>query len=333
MERADLDQRLAGKNLQGFWAMERSLHGERKPKPYLWKWDDIQEALELAAEHVPMDQTGRRAIVLRNPTVEGGITDTLNVSIQLVKPGEIAKAHRHVASAIRFIIQGSPQACTIVEGERFAMEEGDLVTTPNWTWHDHYNGSDKPVVWLDGLDARLVRFLHVGFSEGYHHERQVVEKPDGRMDRLMGYARPSWLKSESVTPPFRYRWAEISPALTALKESEGDPFDGIRLQYIDPTNGGPTLLTFSCEIQLLRPREKLRPHRHTSSVVYQVFRGTGATTVEGENLSWERKDVFTIPPWQWHSHENRSGEDAVLFSITDWPALKALGFYREEAES
>ena len=333
MDIAELDQQLAKKNLQGFWAMERSFGGGLKPKPFLWKWEDIQEALDLASEHVPMDKTGRRAIVLRNPTVEAGITDTLNVSIQLVKPGEIAKAHRHVASAIRFVIQGSPQACTIVEGERFAMDEGDLITTPNWTWHDHHNGSDKPVIWLDGLDARLVRFLHVGFSEPYNHERQVVEKPDGRMDKLLGYARPSWMKSDTLTPPFRYRWTDVFPTLSALKESEGDPFDGVRLQYIDPTNGGPTLLTFSCEIQLLRPHEKLRPHRHTSSVVYQVFRGRGLTRVEEETLSWERKDVFTIPPWNWHSHENPSDEDTILFSITDWPALKALGFYREETRN
>ena len=36
------------------------------------------------------------------------------------------------------------------------MEEGDLITTPNWTWHDHYNGSDESVIWLDGLDVRLL---------------------------------------------------------------------------------------------------------------------------------------------------------------------------------
>jgi gentisate 1,2-dioxygenase len=211
------------------------------------------------------------------------------------------------------------------------MAEGDLITTPNWTWHDHYNGSDKPVVWLDGLDARLVRFLRAGFSENYTHERQVVEKPDGRTERLLGYARPTWAKPEFLTPPFRYRWSDVFPALMALKESEGDPFDGIQLRYIDPSNGGSTLLTFSCEIQLLRPHEQLRPHRHTNSAVYQVFRGQGVTRVEEETLSWNRKDIFMVPPWQWHSHENRSDEVAILFSITDWPALKALGFYREEA--
>jgi gentisate 1,2-dioxygenase len=29
---------------------------------------------------------------------------------------------------------------------------GDMVLTPPWTWHDHGNGSDEPVLWMDGLD-------------------------------------------------------------------------------------------------------------------------------------------------------------------------------------
>jgi 1-hydroxy-2-naphthoate dioxygenase len=328
MEISDLDQRLAKKNLQGFWAMD---HDTKKMKPYLWRWDDIYDALQLASEHVPMDKTGRRAILLRNPFVDGGITESLNVSIQMVKPGEIAKAHRHVPAAIRFVIQGSPQTFTIVEGERFPMEEGDLITTPNWTWHDHFNGASQPAIWLDGLDARLVRFLSAGFSENYSREQQAVEKPDGYSQRLLGRARPSWMKADFVTPPFRYRWAETYPTLLALKESEGDPFDGIRLQYKNPFNGGPTLLTFSCEVQLLRPGEKCRTHRHTSSVLYQVFRGRGSTKVDDEVLSWKQGDLFVVPSWHWHSHENPSGEDAILFSLTDWPTLQALGIYREEA--
>ena len=53
--------------------------------------------------------------------------------------------------------------------------------------------------------------------------------------------------------------------LMALKEHAGDPFDGVFLEYVNPLTGGPTLQTFSCQIQLLRPREKTRSHRHTST--------------------------------------------------------------------
>jgi gentisate 1,2-dioxygenase len=39
-----------------------------------------------------------------------------------------------------------------------------------------------------------------------------------------------------------------------------------------------------------------------------------------------------VPQWQWHSHENTGDEDALLFSMSDWPLLKPFGFYREQVE-
>jgi len=42
-----------------------------------------------------------------------------------------------------------------VEGERTTMRPGDFVVTPSWTWHDHGNETDRPMVWLDGLDTPL----------------------------------------------------------------------------------------------------------------------------------------------------------------------------------
>jgi gentisate 1,2-dioxygenase len=44
---------------------------------------------------------------------------------------------------------------------------GDLVLTPNWSWHDHANDTDAPMIWLDGLDTPLVRMLEAGFYEEY----------------------------------------------------------------------------------------------------------------------------------------------------------------------
>jgi len=52
------------------------------------------------------------------------------------------------------------------------MYPGDLVLTPNWSWHDHANDTDAPMIWLDGLDTPLVRMLEAGFYEEYHQERQ-----------------------------------------------------------------------------------------------------------------------------------------------------------------
>jgi len=297
----------------------------------LWKWKDIQEGLDWAGEAITANEAGRRTLQLRNPSLRSAMTNTIHISVQMVKPGEIATAHRHTAAAVRFVVKGSPKCFTIVEGERFPMGEGDLITTPNWTWHDHYDGSDEPVVWLDGLDVRLVSYFGAMFQENFHRDQQPVEKPDHYSSKILSHTRPTWIKNAHPAPPYRYAWDETYANLLALKESAGDPFDGIPLQYANPFNGGPTLPTFSCMIQLLRANEKTRSHRHTSTTVYHAFRGQGTTQVEAENLCWDRGDIFVVPPWQWHCHENGSGEDAILFSITDRPAVEALGLYREEA--
>jgi gentisate 1,2-dioxygenase len=57
------------------------------------------------------------------------------------------------------------------------MYPGDLVLTPNWSWHDHANDTDAPMIWLDGLDTPLVRMLEAGFYEEYHQERQDLGRP------------------------------------------------------------------------------------------------------------------------------------------------------------
>ena len=69
------------------------------------------------------------------------------------------------------------------------------------------------------------------------------------------------------------------------------------------------------------------------NVIYQVFRGSGATLVDKQALQWNQGDIFVVPAWHWHSHENRADGDAILFSMTDAPTFAALGLYREECSS
>ena len=90
--------------------------------------------------------------------------------------------------------------------------------------------------------------------------------------------------------------------------------------------------TMSCQIQMLRPNEKTKSHRHTSTTVYYAFRGQGMAKVSANELSWKQGDIFVVPSWMSHSHENTMSEDAILFSISDRPSTEALGLYREEAE-
>lgn len=96
-------------------------------------------------------------------------TDTLYGGLQWVNPGEVAPAHRHIAYAARFIIDGN--GFTAVEGKKMPLTRGDVVVTPTWHWHDHGNESNAPVVWLDVLNLPLFTYLPANFAESYAKDR------------------------------------------------------------------------------------------------------------------------------------------------------------------
>src|ERR1700747_43812 len=141
--------------------------------PYLWRWRDLRPQAMRGAELGGTQQAERRVLRLTTPKLPGVASNTLVANIQIVMPGEIARAHRHSAAALRLIIEGRG-GYTVVNGERVPMFPGDLVLTPNWSCDSHANDTDAPMIWLDGLDTPLVRMLEAGFYEEYHQERQEV---------------------------------------------------------------------------------------------------------------------------------------------------------------
>jgi gentisate 1,2-dioxygenase len=331
----ELNRELEEKNLTGYWNLVRGRGDDYEPRssfePCLWKWGDVSSALEKAGETLDLEESFRRFIAFHNPSLKMGTTHTLLLGAQLVKPGEIAKAHHHTMGAIRFVIRGGG-AQTTVNGEPFPMEPGDLITTPSLTWHDHYNGSDQPIIWLDGADGPFMKYLEIGFGERFRQDQQPHSRSVGCSTHELAPVRPSWISSNSLQPPpYRYRWEETEKRLKILGEKPGDPYDGILLRYVNPANGGPTLPTLSCEIEMLRPGEQTKSHRHTSSSVYHVFRGKGFTVIDDTRHDWETGDSFTVPLWRRHRHGNSSREEAILFVMNDRPVMDAFGFYREEA--
>jgi gentisate 1,2-dioxygenase len=104
-------------------------------------------------------------------TTEGVHTsDSIYAGLQIINPGETARAHRHTAFALRFIIEGA-NGFTAVDGEKITMARGDVVLTPSWTWHDHGHEGNGPMIWLDGLDVPLLQAIPVNFAESYKKAR------------------------------------------------------------------------------------------------------------------------------------------------------------------
>src|SRR6267378_2814628 len=133
-------------------------------KPHLWKWDQMWPWIQEAGRLISAKEAERRVLVLENPGLRGrsSITHSLYAGLQLILPGEVAPQHRHTQSALRFILLGNG-AYTAVDGEKVTMSVGDFVITPSWTFHDHGNPSEEPMVWLDGLDVPLVELLDAQF--------------------------------------------------------------------------------------------------------------------------------------------------------------------------
>jgi gentisate 1,2-dioxygenase len=286
----------------------------------LWRWREVGPLVRRAPRLVSAEKAARRVVMLVNPGRKewSAAVGLLYSGIQIMDPGEFTSAHRHMASALRFIMEGRG-AYTVVEGERLALGARDFVLTPNGTWHDHgVEPGGTQCIWLDGLDIPLVNSLDANF---YEVHPELVQKPGNPLPRE-GWSKP-------YSPVFKYAWDDAYAALRA--SSVHSPFDGRIMEYTNPVTGGAVMPTIGAQLQLLEPGERTRAHRHTGSVLYQVAKGRGWSIIGGRRFDWEEKDVFCVPSWSAHEHANASAaEDACLFSFNDFPVMRALAIYREE---
>ena len=332
-------ERIADHGLAPLW--ER-LHGlvTRSPAtptlPALWDYDAVlRPALMQAGGLITAREAERRVLILENPGMRGQscITRSLFAGLQLIMPGEVAPAHRHTQSALRFIIEGRG-AYTAVEGERALMEPGDFVITPSWTWHDHGNDTDEPMVWLDGLDVPIVRLLDASFQESANSESQIEARPVGdSVARFGNNLFPvDWRPATRHSPVFSYPYARTREALATLARN-GDPdcCHGHKLRYVNPASGGSPMPTIGAFMQLLPRGFAGAPYRATDGTVFVCVEGQGETVLDDTTLRWKPRDVFVVPSWARHRHHAAS--EAVLFSFSDRPLQDTLGLWREARAS
>jgi gentisate 1,2-dioxygenase len=329
-------QTLEQHNVVPLWKLAESQQTEPKPDevPHVWHFAELLPLLQQSVDVVTLGEGAeRRVLTFKNPGRRFvGATHSLVASLQFLMPGEIAPAHRHSYSALRFMISGSG-AYTVVEGEKIPMEVGDLVLTPNWLWHDHgHEGKQEPMVWLDGLDFPFVASLRPIFYQEIDTS-QPVTKPENISLTRYGTGTvlaPKHRPISAYSPLNVYKWQPAYEALQRLRGTEQDEYDGTIIEYVNPVTGGHVLATIAAYLQLLAPGLHTKAHRHSSSSVYFVARGSGYSVINGQCHDWQQNDVFVVPTWTWHEHVAGT-EEAVLFSYSDLPMLEPFGFWREEA--
>lgn len=335
-------QRLDQQGAFALWTVANAIEPwepQANSVPYLWRYRDLRDLVIQAADLVSPEKAGRRVVALANPRRRdvSACVGWLYTGLQVMRPGEATSAHRHAASALRFIMEGRG-AYTVVDGHKVTLSARDFVITPNGTWHEHGVDADgAQCIWQDGLDIPLVNALEAGWYEVHADIRQQVRYPVNDSPSL--FSGPGLLPetgrgwSKPYSPLLRYAWDPTYEALLHhAGASDGSPYDGVLMDYVNPATGGPVMQTIGASIQMLRPGEATQAHRHTGNIVYQVAKGSGHSIIAGQRFDWTEKDIFCVPTWAWHEHVNGSDQDdACLFSFHDLPMMRALGLYREEA--
>ena len=342
-----LGEKAAKLNVIEYWFND---YQKQEPKPaavpYLWKLRDIEALMHESRDLIPIQAAERRGLFLANPALKGKpyMTSTLLSDLQLLSPGESAPTHRHTSSSSRLHMTGEG-AFTTVEGEKCVMEPGDVVINPSWQWHDHGNDGKGDVIYWNVLDVPLLDGMdNIFYDFAYAKESdlasnvQSIKKPLNYSDDC--YCAPGVIPNftQRANKPYScklvYKWEETRKALNRLRSHKGSPYDAIMIEYVNPETGQSVLPTMSFHMQLLRSGESTLEHRQSSSSVYCVIEGEGHTEVNGVRLEWAKNDFFVVPHWMWHKHVNRnSSRDAVIFSVSDRPAIEKFGLYREQGRS
>jgi gentisate 1,2-dioxygenase len=305
--------------------------------PVHFRYDAIRPHVMEAGRLITAEEAERRVLVLENPALRGQscITQSLYAGLQLILPGEVAPAHRHTQSALRLVLDGEG-AYTAVDGERTTMRFGDFIITPSWTYHDHGNDGSDPVVWLDGLDIPLVRFLDAGFAEKSAVRSRADARPEG--DALfrhgcnmlpLDHAPAAWEPSRV----FVYPYARTREALAGIARTNADAHFGFKLRYVNPATGRSPMPTIGTFAQRLPKGFATLPYRSSDSTVYVCLEGGGRAAIaeSGETsiaFDFGSRDVFVVPSWR--RFTLAADDDTTLFSFSDRPVQEVLGLWREE---
>jgi gentisate 1,2-dioxygenase len=342
-----------GESGAGQMASGRVAANQLKTAAYRWRWKEYSTYLERIAgiaskaDVSPIEFADRQSILLTNPGLNGRlqVTNTIRCAISIYNPGDIAPAHVHSPNASRTILS-EKGGYTNVEGERCDAHRGDIIITPNGTWHDHGNESGSPVIWIDMLDWPLMEFLDCAWVDQEFHpatgtnaKSQETLHTNGYSNKLYGHGGmvPTFLSHQvgfgrDPTPMIHFRGTEIREALDALRKAKGDAYEGIQMQFVNPVTGAPVFPTLDYQAQLIRAGEETLPKRETCGTFIVVIDGKGKSEIGGQWFDWERNDIMVVPNFLWRRHVNTGTSDAVLYTVSDSALLQNIGQYRAQGK-
>ncbi len=115
----------------------------------VYRWVDTDAALAALAASSPGPEVSVR---YTNPATGAAVMPTLGCEVHRLTPGEPSAPHRKVGSSIYVVYRG--QGHTVIDGQRFDWERGDVFVTPSWSTVAHeatepsdlFAVTDRPVL-------------------------------------------------------------------------------------------------------------------------------------------------------------------------------------------
>ena len=314
--------------------------------PYSWSYAEARKRLMALSDLLTQEEAERRNINFVNPALKdfmpAAALPTLRGGIQLLLPEEKAYSHRHSANAFRLVLEAPESgAYTTVEGNRLPMHMGDLLLTPNWTWHDHHNKGDSHVIWYDGLDVLMAYWIGGVFYEEMKDISDEQYQPVlHEYDSVTNAYGPGLVHSKQMFPDhipvsdnnlIYYPYSKSRQLLQDLADNgEGNPFEGVHVDYVNPVTCGPTFPGMSNGIRLVKGKTSVEAMHRTENIIFIVLEGSVTFHLpENQIFTVSSHDVTALPSWVPYSISNNENEPAILASQSDRPVFQALGFYRE----
>lgn len=300
---------------------------------------EIEATIERLAQG-PTPSNGRRSALLVHPESAGrGFSPGIEVSIEVLLPGERTVALRRNSSLVQISIKGT--GIVEVADSTFRLAESDVCSVPSMKPHAYANDGDAPWVRLSYSNAPLLAHLGMhyfqemgagwkpapddrgqGETDSEKYTRQTA--PDFAVSstgsRLRGYE--FLVDIEPVlNKPLHWPYREVSDLMSH------EPGDGKRtiMALYNPAMGRSQGATPSFFVTLTQipPGTKARPespgHRHSSAAINYHFKGHGYSIVDGQTIEWEAGDLLlSAPSWREHAHYP-SETGMSVYTIQDHP--------------
>lgn len=301
---------------------------------------DIEATIERLAQ-LPAPVTGRRCALLVHPESTGrGMSPGIEVSIEVLLPGERTVPLRRNSSLVEISIRGS--GTVEVADTVIALAQYDVCNVPSMKPHSYSNNGTELWARLSYSNAPLLALLGTHYYEGVAADWKPTPSVDGPidMDGPGEYTRDTAPDYEVSPTGARLRGYEflvdIEPVLNRplhwpyLKMSgllSHEPRDKKRtiMALYNPATERKQGATGSFFVTLSQippghstPREG-RGHRHSSVAINYHFAGSGYSIVDGQRIDWEAGDLLlSAPSWREHAHYF-SETGMSVYTVQDHP--------------